>query len=282
MSRAVSTDTYASPLLAEGRHVAAPVQEFQDPFFYGQDVLKTYEIDYEAVAAFDADYAFSQLIGGLFFPPAIPFVLCGCCVFNSFTKPNIRDKARATHLALTRDGIKYVVDRHPTGCRLDCQEAGRVSKTVPYDKMTDCDVEEPAGSVGALCYLVPRTLTVVHVDTASSGFVAGPNGPPVEKHELEIRGVKDPDLFKRDVWAMKRGEPVDGVDGTVAPMAVSMHRGGGGGGDTPSACGGSLPLSSTLSDGKVLAPLLEEQTSLLKELLAAQQETNALLKASSI
>ncbi len=30
-------------------------------------------------------------------------------------------------------GIKYVVDKHPTNCGLVCTDAGRVSKTVPYD-----------------------------------------------------------------------------------------------------------------------------------------------------
>ena len=70
---------------------------------------------------------------------------------------------------------------------------------------------------------------------------------------------------------MKRGEPVDGVDGTVAPMAVSMHRG-----DGPS--GSALASAAASSDKVTLA--LEEQTSLLKEMLAAQRETNELLKRS--
>ena len=211
-----------APLL--GRHIAGPTASFQDPYFEGQDVLKTYEISYSKVQSFDRDVAWSGLVGGLFLPPTIIPALCGMAAFSAFAGPNIDDKAKATHLAITRDGIRYVVDRHPTACRLDCQEAGKMSKTIPYDKMTDCDIEEPAGSEGCCCWLVPRTLTVVHVDTASSGFVANPNGAPVEQHELTLRGLVDPELFKTDVWAMKRGEPVDGVDGTVAPMAVSMHR----------------------------------------------------------
>lgn len=267
-------NTGSSPLLAEGRHIAGPATDFKDHFFDGQDVLKTYEIDYDAVAAFDTEVAWSNFVGMAFFPPTLPFALLGCATYSCLTVPNVRDATNATHLAITRDGIKYVVDRHHAACRLDCQERGRTSKTIPFDKMTDCDIEEPAGSVGACCYLVPRTFKVVHVDTASSGFVASSSdGPAVEKHELTLRGLKDPDLFKSDVWAMKRGEPVDGVDGTVAPMAVSMHRGG----DAPPS---RFPLSSVPSDGtKVLAPLLEEQTSLLKDLLAAQRETNELLKA---
>lgn len=58
------------------------------------------------------------------------FALLGIC-----NTGNIDDVSRAQHLAITQDGIRYVVDRHKTGCRLDCQDVGKVSKTVPYDKM---------------------------------------------------------------------------------------------------------------------------------------------------
>lgn len=60
--------------------------------------------------------------------------------------------------AISRDGIKYIVDKHKSGCRLDCQDKGKVSKTVPFDKITDCDVEEPAGASGPCCCLVQNVL----------------------------------------------------------------------------------------------------------------------------
>merc|ERR1719421_2597890 len=155
------------------------------------------------------------------FPLAWPALICTVPIYCCFQKQNVRDQSYAQHLAITQDGIRYVVDKHKTACRLDCQDVGKVSKTVPYDKMTDCDIEEPAGSTGPCCYLVPRVLHTVHVDTASSGAVVEGAGVT---HELTIRGLVNPEGFKRDVWAMKRGEAVDGVDGTVAPMAVSMIR----------------------------------------------------------
>jgi len=159
----------------EGSHVAGPARPGDlDPFFasHPEGILKTYEFDYDAVEAYDSAIAWSGLVGTLCAPPLIPFTLCGMCCFGSYIKPNIRDKTRAMHLAISHDGVRFVVDRHPAGCRLDCQEIGKVSKTVPYDKMTDCDIEEPAGSSGCCCYLVPNTLHVVHIDTASSGVVA--------------------------------------------------------------------------------------------------------------
>ena len=267
-----SDDAPRDPLLpaATGVHVAGPSRPDEiDPFFKQVDgILKTYQFDYGAVAAFDQEVAFATIIGTCFFPPAWPTLLCSVPYYALWQKQNIADTANATHLAITHDGIKYVVDKHKTGCRLDCQDLGKISKTVPYDKMTDCDIEEPAGSAGPCCYLVPRVLHTVHVDTASSGAVKEGGGVT---HELTIRGLLDADGFKKDVWAMKRGEVVDGVDGTVAPLAVSMVRdedratgGGGGGGRWPAGASAQL-----------LQPLLQEQNVLLREMTAAVREGNA-------
>ena len=99
-------------------------------------------------------------------------------------------------------------------------------------------------------------LHTVHVDTASSG-VANPADPGTMTHELTIRGLIDPEGFKRDVWAMKRGEVVDGVDGTVAPMAVSMIR--------------DSAHPAPAAPAEATAPLLVEQTSLLREMLTAMK-----------
>ena len=68
---------------------------------------------------------------------------------------------------------------------------------VPFDKITDCDVTEPAGNE---CFCIKRILSTVNIDTASSG---GPEKGP----ELRIVGLKDPHGFKKLVWAMKRAAP---------------------------------------------------------------------------
>ena len=46
---------------------------------------------------------------------------------------------------------------------MEFQQQGKVSKTVPFDKLTDCDIEEPAGSSGCFLMLVPNTLNIVQV-----------------------------------------------------------------------------------------------------------------------
>merc|ERR1711920_735790 len=94
------------------------------------------------------------------------------------------------------DGIRYVQDKHKVACRCDCQDQGKTTKTVPFDKLTDCDIEEPAGASGPICCMTNNVLYTVNVDTASSGGVAG--------HELQLRGLKDPHAFKETVWKMKR------------------------------------------------------------------------------
>jgi len=132
--------TPSAPLLAAatGVHVAGPARPNEiDPFFKKSDgVLKTYEFDYDKLASFDKEVAFSNLVGLGCFPPVGCIALAiAAPVYYLFAKQNINDVAHAQHLAITPDGIRFVVDRHKAGCRLDCQDVGKVSKTVPYDKM---------------------------------------------------------------------------------------------------------------------------------------------------
>ena len=105
-------------------------------------------------------------------------------------------------MAITRDGIKFVRDKRKTGCGLNCTDSGKISKTVPFDKIIDCDVTEPAG---ATCCCIDNVLSVVNVDTASSG--GGEGGP---SHELSLAGLKEPLKFKQLVWAMKRANAKGG------------------------------------------------------------------------
>ena len=63
---------------------------------------------------------------------------------------------------------------------------------VPFAKITDFDIVEPAGNE---CIFIPRVLFKVRIDTASSG-----NG----NRELVPAGLKDPHSFQKLVWAMKR------------------------------------------------------------------------------
>jgi hypothetical protein len=143
------------------------------------------------------------------------------------------------HVAVHQDGIKFVKEKRKTCCGFDCTDEGKSSKTVPFDKLTDCDVQEPAGT--AVCCFVDNVLSIVTVDTASSGG----SSEGVVNHELALRGLKDPHAFKKCVWDCKRGSV--NLRGGV-PDAHAMDRGGAG------AALGAIGAKG----GAELAPLLME------------------------
>jgi hypothetical protein len=158
------------------------------------NLVREWEINYAQLVSFDRSLEVKNEMAAccFFFGLCLPFLPC--------TLDNIRDLDRAKHVAITRDGIRYSVDKHKTGCRCDCQDVGKETKTVPFDKITDCDIKEPGGSSGPICCLEKNVIYTVVVDTASSG--GGREGVPV--HELTIRGLHDPKGFKEMVWQMKR------------------------------------------------------------------------------
>jgi len=187
-----------------------------DRFFDGeQGLVSVWDFDYDAIINFNTSLQSTALA-------VIPCCwFSACCCYPCFLKQNVEWKARAQHVALTVDGIRYVTEKHPTCCGLSFTDRGKESKTVPYDKITDCDVQEPAGT--ACCCCVPNVLTRVHVDTASSG-----NKDGVPQHELSLSGLKNANEFKQSVWAMKRGQMPAGATASgrlpaQAPTQAQMN-----------------------------------------------------------
>lgn len=170
-------------------------------------LVQTFEFDYEQMISFYQQKAWASFIC---LPPS--WLGTVCCV-PCFINDNVEWDNRAKHVALTIDGIKFVHDKRKALCGLYCTDQGKVSKTVPYDKITDCDVQEPAGM--ACCCCIENVLHTVTVDTASSG---GSDQKGLMKHELELSGLQRPQEFKHAVWAMKRGEAPAGVSASVAEM----------------------------------------------------------------
>ena len=82
---------------------------------------------------------------------------------------------------------------------------------MPFDKITDCDILEPAGNE---CLCIPRILFKVRIDTASSSQ---------DRHELVIAGLKNPHEFKKLVWAMKRAQRENNGN-QQQPNALEMMR----------------------------------------------------------
>eukprot|EP00439_Symbiodinium_sp_Y106_P017056 s606_g2.t1 len=121
-------DSYLPLMKSDGTSL---VPEFTDEFFKDEPLLvAVFDFDYDLIEEFKSQLAWAKF---LFTPPAWMGVLC--CV-PCFINSNVQWTARAKHVALTHDGIKYVEDKHPTMCGLSCTDSGKVSKTVPYEKIT--------------------------------------------------------------------------------------------------------------------------------------------------
>jgi len=180
---------------ASGYPIGPAMPMASDDYFVGEPgLVATFDFDYEKIIGFEKSLKWAQLT---FFPPA--WISCVCCA-PCYLNQNVEWKARAQHVTLTVDGIRFVTEKRKSWCGLPCSDVGKESKTVPYDKITDCDVQEPAGT--ACCCCVERVLSTINIDTASSGgsSEAGP------RHELQLTGLKYPNEFKQAVWGMKRGQ----------------------------------------------------------------------------
>jgi len=189
---------------------------WEDDFFDDeQGIIAVFDMDYEAMNDFHTSVAFAEqwwcslfwsIVGG-FIGALVALsvkglfigVLCGI-LFHVIINPpcllkeNIRWMVYSHHLAVSRDGIRYVTNRRRNCWGLPMCDVGKNCKTIPFDKITDCDLIEPAG---ACCCCITRVLYTLVIDTGSSGSERN-------RHELELQGIKNPTSFKNLVWAVKR------------------------------------------------------------------------------
>lgn len=220
-------------------------------YFENEDgLVEEFAFDYEKLNSFHSKVMKNNALCLAFCPCMCPFNTCLVPYIFMCGVQNKIDLNNAQHVCITRDGIRYSVDKRKTGCRFDFQDQGRTMKTIPFDKITDCDVKEPAGATGPLCCLVDNVLHVVHVDTASSGAVLTDKGGVITRHELALSGLVDPYAFKRLVWKMKReGHGTANASGTTdAPNVTSMSRNGG-----------------TFKNDPDIVPMLKRQNEILEE-----------------
>jgi len=206
---ALTTDSLTSNMLETGRATFTVSKSFRhipeartltwtDDFFHEREegdfeneIIAVFDFDYDKIEAFNEGLGWVSLFCSLLYPPIFAFlslILCPC-----FLRKNVQWSARAQHVAVTRDGIRFVEDRRKFLWGLSCMDKGKKAKTVPFDKITDCDIVEPAGNAALCC--VPNILYSVHIDTASSN---------VQQHELSLAGLTEAHKFKKLVWAMKR------------------------------------------------------------------------------
>jgi len=186
--------------------------KWNDKFFDEEgnddDVIAVFDFDYDNMETFYTSMGWASLASTCLYTPLFVASLVG--LVPCYLRKNVEWSTRSKHVAITQDGIRFVQERRPCCWGLPCTDRGKSSKTVPFDKITDCDIEEPAGNS---CLCIPNILSTVNVDTASSGTEG--------RKELKLAGLKDPHSFKKLVWAMKRSQ-----QGT-APVPANMTRDGG-------------------------------------------------------
>jgi len=183
-----------------------------DTFFDDEDdIIAVFDFDYEAMETYYTNIGWASIAATLLYLPLFIAQLVG--LVPCYLRKNIQWNARSQHVAITRDGIRFVRDRRSCCWGLSCTDQGKSSKTVPFDKITDCDVEEPAGNS---CLCVPNILSTVNIDTASSGTDG--------RKELRLAGLKNPHGFKKLVWAMKRTQQSHIADSSTNDEVTSLLR----------------------------------------------------------
>jgi len=191
---------------------------WNDSYFEDEDdgdVIAVFDFDYDNMEKFYTSLGWATLASTCLYTPFFMASLIG--LVPCYLRQNVRWSTRSKHVAITQDGIRFVQERRPCCWGLPCSDKGKSSKTVPFDKITDCDIEEPAGNS---CLCVPNILCTVNVDTASSGTEG--------RKELKLTGLKDPHSFKKLVWAMKRSQQGS------APASTNMVADRGAGGNASS------------------------------------------------
>ena len=151
-------------------------------------------------------------------------VLLGCS--PCFYRQRIQWDAYSRHVAITHDGVLFVKDKRRTNCGLPCSDVGRVSTTVPFNKISSCDVKEPAGSY---CCCVPNILSEIKISHSSEGGCA---------QSLNLVGLKEPHKFKQFLMAIIRANR-DANGGRAAVGGFSFR--------TPPAAVG-LPVAAAVMD----------------------------------
>ena len=99
-----------------------------DSFFdEDDDIIAVFDFDYDAMESFYTNMGWAAvastfLYSPLFFAQLVALVPC-------FLRQNVRWNSRSQHVAITRDGIRFVRDRRPCCWGLSCTDQGKSSKT---------------------------------------------------------------------------------------------------------------------------------------------------------
>ena len=111
----------------------ADLQEFQnltweDTFFDDEDdIIAVFDFDYEAMENFNTSVGWVVLGATIIYTPLLLIALAGLA--PCYLRKNQEWSARSQHVAITRDGIRFVRDKRPSCWGLPCTDQGKTSKT---------------------------------------------------------------------------------------------------------------------------------------------------------
>jgi hypothetical protein len=200
-----------------------------------------------------------QTLLPLLWPCCIPCWPINLPIHFMCIRRNIEDKIKSMRVTLTDEQIEYEEGPYFTSLRHDAfGKQGRVTKVIPYDRVQDVRLEEPAGNY---CCVFPFRITLVSVQTAggSTGHIQtwGPGrefqASKIGMSELELWGLDDAVGFRNMVLDMKKhGKGLGGV------------------GDGMGSITSLVPRQMSMSGGSDRTEvLLEEQLSLLRSIDAS-------------
>jgi len=123
--------------IPEARNLTWEDDFFQDDMDSDQDanIVAVFDMDYDAMESFYTSIGWISYALTLLYPPLFAIATVVCCV-PLVLRSNVQWAVRAKHVAITRDGIRFVTDRRSCGWGLSCMDVGKNSKTVPFDKIT--------------------------------------------------------------------------------------------------------------------------------------------------
>jgi len=194
-------------------------------------VVETFPIDVDIVI----EELTKKLVLGKLCLWAWPCLICTIPAFFLYEQKNMDVRVKSIKLYITSENIKYEEGPYFTGCRCDaCGKQGKISRAVPFDRVQDVLLEEPAGNY---CCCFPEKLDRTQVQTAGS-----------DGAEMTIQGLKDGKHFKEVVLDMKRKGKMVGVGpGAVAPSVLGA------------------PGQVTMDSGAWTKEAVDEHLSLLRE-----------------
>lgn len=99
-----------------------------DSFFDGDDdVIAVFDFDYDAMESFYTNVGWVSLGCTLLYTPLFMLSLAGLA--PCYLRSNVRWNTQSQHVAVTRDGIRFVRDKRPSCWGWQCTDQGKSTKT---------------------------------------------------------------------------------------------------------------------------------------------------------